>query len=418
MNEQPIQPNQSSPALAQVESRPGPSADPDMHDGAAMDVLLPSPALFRRFRHGFVSPAMVQVPLLFWVMDVARPRTVVQIGLDDGCAYLALCQAAERLDGGTVCLALPVGQHTLPEDRRSQHDLAYGDFSTILHPDGVEYKLPDGLQIDLLVVGAAVDDAARRDLEQGLLPRMSESGILIILNSDDGTDALTQPCHAQRVFALAGVDEQPLIIGLIGNRQPDRVVTLVAQQPGQPEWLATRQMLNLLGQAMLDRARLRDSVGVDTWLKADLSKTIAERDNQKGMIDKLRKAEAVALERQAELSAALHDMGTTLSQAESDRTRLAKELSQLEPLLGETKLAAEKARAEHRERIEDIAILTGHFTAELDKLRKTVSGNAAEHAATAAKLAQVTAHRDQILTSTSWRITRPLRAVVQRLRGY
>ncbi len=422
MNEQPIH---RSAAPTRAENGPGRSPDTNMRDDTDAELLQPADALFRHFRHGFVSPAMVQVPLVFWVMDVARPRVVVQIGLDDGCAYLALCQAAERLDGGTVCFAISSGQETLPKDRQAQHDLAYADISTILSVNDAERALPDGLQIDLLVVGTAQDDATRRALEQTLVPRLSDKGIVIVLNPDDNTDGLMQRCHAQSVFAPTGTDGHTLTLGLTGDRQPDRLAALVTQQPGQPGWLATRRMLNRMGQAMLDRARVRDGVDHDGTLKAELKKTAAERDGHKGMVDMLRKAEEVALERQAELSAKVHDLHTALTEARTEGTRLAEKLSRLEPLLAEARLAADKSRTEHSERIEDIAVLTGHFTGEMDKLRKTAARNAAErdalraqHASTVAALAEVTGHRDQILASTSWRITRPLRTVMRRLRGY
>jgi hypothetical protein len=103
---------------------------------------------------GFVSPASFwfpeallesawhqHAPFAFWLMQVLRPRSFVELGTHHGFSYLCLCQAAERLQLDTRGYAVDTWQgddHAGFYDGdvyarlRDLHDPRYGSFSRLV----------------------------------------------------------------------------------------------------------------------------------------------------------------------------------------------------------------------------------------------------------------------------------------------
>lgn len=95
----------------------------------------------------------------------------------------------------------------------------------------------------------------------------------------------------------------------------------------------------------------------------------------------------------------------------------------LELELAGVEKSLKQAEAQHRARIEDIAILTADFCAQLGDPEKTAVSQAKKFSslqeqvdALTRELHDVAHHRQSLLESTSWRITRPLRALAERFR--
>lgn len=408
-------------------------------------------AAFWRPRHVEASPVLGQVPFLFWLTEVTGPRLILQVGLDDGIGYLALCQAAERLNNGTICVALDSRAPVLTPALQAEHDGHYSDFSQIISEEKTMAGLPEG--IDLLVIGGAPEPDVLDLLRDVVLPRLSESAVVVVMNpdavlADQATRSVLLGSDRLRMsFGPVMTGGTALDVILYGTKQPDQLRRLIAQNPGQSAWLAMRQAFNRLGQGVVAIQQTRDlSRDQNAW-KTRLDRAETEH---KALAKELQKAEAsekVQHQRQAEMAAKVHDLQKAVSDAEdaysallSEREDLVKKLEELvyttdqierdkkivqenfAAQLGEMQHALDHARAEHNTRIEDIAVLTGSYEKERKEIEKKavtqISEANGQLATLRDELAEISAHRDALLHSTSWKITSPLRKVISTMRRH
>ncbi|MEC4596523.1 glycosyltransferase [Burkholderia vietnamiensis] len=65
-----------------------------------------SPASFLTPRHIVESAWLEHGPFAFWLIDVLKPRTVVELGTHTGFSFLAFCQAVQQLGLPTTCDAV------------------------------------------------------------------------------------------------------------------------------------------------------------------------------------------------------------------------------------------------------------------------------------------------------------------------
>src|SRR4051812_45899500 len=77
------------------------------------------------------------VPFAFWLIDVLRPMTIVELGTHNGVSFSAMCQAVKALHLPTRCYAIDTwkgDQHTgfYPEEVyrnfKTFHDQRYSAF--------------------------------------------------------------------------------------------------------------------------------------------------------------------------------------------------------------------------------------------------------------------------------------------------
>lgn len=408
-------------------------------------------AAFWRPRHDEASPVLGQVPFLFWLTEVTSSRLIVQMGLDDGIAYLALCQAAERLNGGTICFALDAEEAALTAALQAEHDGHYSDFSQIICGEKAITSLPEG--IDLLVIGAPLDRDGWDLLRDNVLPRLSESAVLVLLN----TDVLLADQTARRV--LTGNDQphlnlQPVVTGgaavdviLYGAKQPDQLRKLVGQQPGRSSWLAMRQAFNRLGQGIVATRQNRDLLrDKDAW-QDRLKQAEDKIKTLEAEVERAENSEKIQHHRQAEMVEQVHDLQRAVLQAEDARNVLqiernalaarttelvrAKEQAERDKEITERDTAAQlaemrrtvkDARDEHDARIKDIIVLTATYDDSRKQAEATFRAQLDEENGRVAdlqrNLTEVSAHREALLGSTSWKITSPLRKVTSAVRGY
>ena len=379
--------------------------------------LLSGTALFRRPRHPAALPMLGRLPVLFWLVELLRPRLVVQIGLGDGLVSMALCQAAGALGGQTRILGLDPGRPAgaaaaLPAPFAASHDRNEIGLSVLEGADPLEAaaarhaaSLAGG--IDLLVLAAPLDPAQRQALAAQFLPRLSARAVILTCGAaGQGAEALFGDAPVITLPPLPSGEPDPdpdtesgaMTLILQGADQPAALRALAADDTGAPDDAADDAILrgafllfDALGQGLV-------AASAAEGLRAAHRRDAAARAEAAVLQAALHRAQA----RLAEISAA-HSAG------------IARGLggASAESGPGEGEMGARYAA-----RLADIAALTQDFTARRDadlariselqqQLVTTDRALQAERAEKAALARRVRAME----TSTSWRLTRPVRGI-------
>ncbi len=213
------------------------------------------------------------VPFLFWLVDAARPRVIVEQTAKPGNTYFACCQAVRSLEHQARCFALephrhehraaPIGSHL---DRQAQevNNECFRQFSRLIDATSPEEvcEFEDG-SVDLLHFQPAPNGPALRDDLDLWLPKLSDSSIVLVQRTNHHMHASS----VGRFFdELAG--EYPTfeflhdygmgVVG-VGAAIPEQVRALLdaGLQPRLRDEI--RRTYTHLGQAVLDRL-LRDDL--------------------------------------------------------------------------------------------------------------------------------------------------------------
>ncbi|WP_284217410.1 class I SAM-dependent methyltransferase, partial [Shinella yambaruensis] len=322
-------------------------------------------ALFWRPHHPAMSPALGQIPFLFWLTETVRPRTVVQFGIGDGVIYMGLCQGSERLGDSTICLGIQAEEPLLPPAMRAQHDARYSDFSELRHGDIKTVAPHFAGEIDLLVLNQALDADALARFRSSWLPRLSNRSVILLCNpdtvfSDEAAREILFPGQARSiVFGPVSTGGHAVEAILHGKEQAERLVALASQRPGEHAYLVTRQVFNRLGQGIeaIQRAQTiqkeRDNLRVSLKTTQESLKTLETKlDAQRAETRTARAAETAEVSRQADMVARLHDMEQLLSEKNQQTILLSAEKTGLESRITELAAQATTREAEHKTTLE------------------------------------------------------------------
>jgi hypothetical protein len=129
------------------------------------------------------------IPFGFLVMEMARPASVVELGVYCGDSYCAFCQAVELRGLPTACVGIDnwtgdvhCGQYgaQVLADLRAHHDPRYAGFSQLKQGMFDEAAKDFGAgTIDLLHIdGAHAYEAVKHDFEKWL-PKVSRRGVVM-----------------------------------------------------------------------------------------------------------------------------------------------------------------------------------------------------------------------------------------------
>jgi GT2 family glycosyltransferase/glycosyltransferase involved in cell wall biosynthesis/uncharacterized coiled-coil protein SlyX len=136
------------------------------------------------------TPWASHIPFALCLVEVLRPRLVVELGTGDGVSYCAFCQAVKQLQLKTRCYGVnrwPPDSHgdELLADLKLHHDPLYADFSMLIQSsfDDALAKIQDNA-VDLLHIdGCHNFDRLRHDFESWL-PKMSDRGVILLHNTN------------------------------------------------------------------------------------------------------------------------------------------------------------------------------------------------------------------------------------------
>jgi glycosyltransferase involved in cell wall biosynthesis len=393
------------------------------HDAGLLDALVApdlAPLFWRPARSGVPSAWYGHVPFAHWIVRACRPGLLVELGTHNGVSYSAFCDAVRRERLATQCIAVDTWEGDVHAgfygedayaDFAAFHAVRYADFSRLLRGtfDAALAQVPDGA-IDLLHIdGQHHYEDVRHDFESWtnkLSPRA------VVLFHD--TNVRERDFGVWRLWAELA-EQRPSFeffhahgLGVLawGRAVPAPVRALCAlAHPA--DIAAVRERFALIGErweaTMLERtlAEARDVAARETAARrsseqdaqARIAALAAERDDAVALA-----REACASARRASAEAAAHSEAAARL-AEDAAARNASELR-----AADARIAALEA-ARHADAVA-AAARADALAAEAAHERE--GRLAAEHAHAA-----VSAARDAILASTSWRLLAP----VQRLGG-
>jgi GT2 family glycosyltransferase len=129
------------------------------------------------------------IPFAFTLIDLLRPRSVVELGVYAGDSYCAFCQALQWLGVTAQCHGIDAWQgdpnvgevgEDVYQDLRAYHDPKYGNFSTLLRARFREAASCFATRsIDLLHIdGCHTYEAVRQDWETWQ-PKLSERSVVL-----------------------------------------------------------------------------------------------------------------------------------------------------------------------------------------------------------------------------------------------
>lgn len=380
--------------------------------------MIASHAAFWTPRHVWGSRDLKYIPYLFWLVESALPRRIVQIGLDDGVTFLSLCQAVDKLRLDASCVGL-----YLERDERLSHDFLniqtgfYADISCLerFKPDAISNST-NPAEIDMLVLGRAVSDDVLAELRTELLPQLNDGATIILLNASGSSKsanaegimrALREKCT---VISALDDAEAPVVLikGSPGSERLRRMSDITARSP---EHLLLRQIFLRLGQGIEDAelARQRKRALEVVQGKTDqLTQTLEAYETQiaslRADVKSRRTIEETHLEKIAIQT-------NQLTQLQSDATSQSAEIETLREKLTE---AQEKRQAFYARSAE--------LQAERDKLLSTVderymdiailSSDAESRISRLEKELKIEKSRfKKLMQSSSWRYTAPLRKI-------
>ena len=339
------------------------------------------PSLFWTPERQVISAWSEHVPFAFWLVDVLRPMTVVELGTHVGVSYSGFCQAVKTLGLQTRCYAVDTwkgDEHAgfydegHYEEFADFHNSRYGAFSRLIRSTFDE-ALPhfDEGSIDLLHIdGLHTYEAIRHDF-LSWLPKLVPKAVVLfhdtnVRERDFGVFRLWEAVSAGKHHFNFLHGHGLGVLGL-GTEYPAALSSLFDTTDDHRRIGAVRALFAHLGRCV-----------VSCSASAELGVLRAERDRVEAENARLVNEEVAGLnrqlaERRAEIAA--HD------RASADRD------ARIEVLCRDVSIRDEK-----------IAVL-GRALAERDRC--------------VANLEQALADRDEAVaalhSSTCWRVTAPLR---------
>ena len=388
-----------------------------------LHTLFATPAVFWQPRYTTPSPWLDQIPLLFWLIETVKPRTVVQFGLGDGVGYLALCQANQLLEKRAACFAVDNDDHPLRPDLLSEHNSCYSSFSIISKYDQFLSSNLDNLSIDMLVINSPITPEFTAYFQNEIAPQLSDSAIILAYETtvtEAAAHQILANYNPQITFSSPTPDSGTVNLVLFGPTQPAALRLLASQNRDQPVWLTAREIFGRLGRSIVADVCNRDLLaqqGASTEALKNYQKKLSACETE---ASEALAGEHVQIERQAELSAKIHDLEIDLAEINEINISLKAQSGGLTSQIRDLKLQLSESRAQHDARIEDIAILTGHFHKEnsiiLSKFENFVDENKAlsnEIEELKINLSYISMLRDRMRNTFSWRITAPFRKIIR-----
>jgi hypothetical protein len=346
------------------------------------------------YPHDVVESAWVEhAPFAFWLVDVLRPRTLIELGTHNGFSYLCFCQAIRHLDLDTSAWAIDTwrgdehagffGDEVLAE-LRSVHDPRYGSFSRLVQStfdDAVAHFDPGSIDV-LHIDGRHFYEDVKHDFETWL-PTMSSRGVVLlhdinVRERDFGVHRLWS--EMQAMYPTFGLRHgHGLGVAAVGDEVPAPVDKLVAAASDPALETRILSSYQRLGSTMALGARIQS---LETELSSCAAATAKTVDDMESIRDALAEADE---QRQADairLHEALSDNKLLRAQLAVAGTEIERQVAAVNEQVAEV----ERRAASQQRAAEEIALLRQRL-------------DDAEHQAS-----ELTDRLNDIYTSRAWKV--------------
>ncbi len=307
------------------------------------------------------------IPFAMLLVDILKPRAIVELGTQYGDSYCAFCQAVQELGLNTLCYAIDTWQgdpHTGPYSPevlahlREHHDPLYGSFSRLMQStfDEALEHFNEGT-VDLLHIdGYHTYDAVRHDFESWL-PKMSDCGVILfhdinVRERDFGVWRLWEELKGKYPH-FEFLHGHGLGVLAVGREQPDAFQKLLAASPD--EVLKIRRFFFDLGlrlkskteyQAQLDAEQKRFMQEINE-LKATM------RVQEGSLIEKNQRLERLMAEQKG-LNHKIEILQASLQEKEGEAIRLVEERERLTERINQLETTILNQQQEINDKVEQV----------------------------------------------------------------
>ncbi|WP_083918615.1 class I SAM-dependent methyltransferase [Woodsholea maritima] len=221
-------------------------------DNLTISNPLSSRTLFWPSRFRRESMFLYHMPLAFWLMDIVRPNTLIELGLVDGQSYFGFCQAMERLNIDGRCYGY--SEEAPAKELLDYNEQNYQEFSTLTKQSATEAlrSFKDN-SIDFLVINTDVSQEAIKSLREIWRQKVSDHSIILIynyLNKPHEIYVLEMIREISEYNKIVQLDQaNGVTIILSGTHHDERLSHLAEIEVGSPEHNIVKSIFNRLGSA-------------------------------------------------------------------------------------------------------------------------------------------------------------------------
>lgn len=244
------------------------------------------------------SAWLEHVPFAFWLVDVLRPKTIVELGTHFGVSYSAMCQAVSSLGLAASCYAIDTWKgdeqagfydESVFHEFSEFHDRRYGSFSRLVRSTFDEALGHFGDEtIDLLHIdGRHAYEAVRHDYESWRQKLSANSIVLFhdtnVREGDFGVFALWSEVTQGRVHFNFLHGHGLGVLG-IGDKFPHELKFLFRANEDDHLCVPVRECFRSLGrsvQLLFVQNTLEETVATRTSEVAALQNQLSAHDNQR-----------------------------------------------------------------------------------------------------------------------------------------
>lgn len=237
------------------------------------------------------------IPFAFYLVETLRPRVLLELGIGNGNAYFAFCQAVNDLKVGTKCYAIESREEKeANEESASEYERvvainteAYESFSVINRTAlqrALEYHEND--TIDILHIHNISEYNQVKNLFNRWLPKLSDRGVIIVDNinvkdSQHGTWRFYEDIK-RSYNSMEFTHAQGLGVLCIGKNVDFKFLDFVDEAKQTP---FIRFFFANLGKSVVNQQKADDYAGEMPMLKDGLKQGMLEIANRKREIERL-----------------------------------------------------------------------------------------------------------------------------------